>query len=66
MLKQAIFTVVGLLAISLTCAVSAEEFKAKCPVSGAAAKKESAVDYKGGKVYFCCDGCKRTFEQRAA
>jgi YHS domain-containing protein len=66
MMKKAIFSVVGLLAISLTCSVYAEEFKAKCPVSGAAAKKESSVDYKGGKVYFCCDGCPAKFTKDTA
>ena len=66
MMKKAISSVVGLLAIALTCSVYADEFKAKCPVSGAAAKKESAVDYKGGKLYFCCDGCPAAFKKDTA
>jgi YHS domain-containing protein len=33
----------------------------KCPVSGRAVKEASAVDYKGGKVYFCCDNCPKGF-----
>jgi len=33
----------------------------KCPVSGKPAVKTSAVDYNGGKVYFCCDNCPKAF-----
>lgn len=28
----------------------------------AAAKEATAVDYNGGKVFFCCDNCKSAFE----
>jgi hypothetical protein len=40
--------------------------KAKCPVSGKAASKDHAVDYKGGKVYLCCGGCPGAFEKDTA
>jgi len=43
-----------------------EEFKAKCPVSGGAAKKDHAVEYKGAKVYLCCDNCPKAFEKDTA
>jgi YHS domain-containing protein len=66
MMKRAIYHVVGLLVVCLACSAYADEFKAKCPVSGAPAKKESAVDYKGGKVYFCCDGCPASFKKDTA
>jgi YHS domain-containing protein len=33
----------------------------KCPVSNQKVKEASAVDYKGGKVYFCCDNCPKGF-----
>jgi hypothetical protein len=33
----------------------------KCPVSGKAASKDHAVDFDGGKVYFCCDDCPKEF-----
>jgi YHS domain-containing protein len=39
-----------------------EEFKATCPVSGKAAIEDSSVEYKGGKVYFCCEGCPDAFK----
>ena len=42
------------------------EFKATCPVSGKAAVKESSVDYKDAKVYFCCDGCPDAFKENTA
>ena len=34
-----------------------------CPVSGKACKTEFAADYKGAKVYFCCEGCIKKFQQ---
>jgi len=33
-----------------------------CPVMGGAINKTIFTDYKGKKVYFCCDGCKEKFE----
>ncbi len=54
----------------LTCAtVYAADVKLEgilCPVSGKAVKAESSVDYKGGKVYFCCDKCPAAFEKDTA
>ena len=35
---------------------------AKCPVAGTkAAKAESSADYRGAKVYFCCNNCPKAF-----
>ena len=39
---------------------------AKCPIAGGAANAETSVDYKGGKVYFCCGGCDKTFKENTA
>ena len=36
---------------------------AKCPVSGEAVSKDASVDYKGGKIYFCCNGCAAKFKK---
>ena len=45
---------------------AAEEVKLdgiKCVMNPkAAAKAASSVDYKGGKVYFCCDNCPKKFD----
>ena len=41
----------------------AGDFKANCPVSGAAAKEESKVVKDGKTVYFCCDNCPTKFEK---
>ena len=39
----------------------------KCVVAGtAAAKEENAVDYREGKVYFCCTNCPKKFEKDKA
>jgi YHS domain-containing protein len=44
-------------------AMSAEDKKVevKCPVSGQPINKEASVDYKDGKVYFCCENCPKAF-----
>lgn len=43
-----------------------EKFSAKCPVSGKDAIKTSSVDYKGAKVYFCCENCPAAFKKDTA
>lgn len=54
------------LAAALTVAARAGDKCGNCPVSGEAAKKEHAEDYKGKKVYFCCDGCPAAFKAEPA
>ena len=39
---------------------------AKCPVSGEAVSKDASIDYKGGKLYFCCKDCAATFAKDKA
>ena len=40
---------------------------AKCPVAGAkAAKEASSAEYRGAKVYFCCDNCPKAFAKDTA
>lgn len=39
----------------------AKAFKASCPVSGKPALEDKTADYKGGKVYFCCENCPKAF-----
>ncbi len=34
-----------------------------CPVMGGAVKKDIFVDYKGRRIYFCCNGCPDTFKK---
>lgn len=45
---------------------------ARCPVTGENVSKEAALDYKGGRIYFCCAACidkfkadKAKYESRA-
>lgn len=39
-----------------------ENVQTFCPVSGEKLeKKESFVDYEGRRVYFCCEGCTKSF-----
>jgi len=69
MLKNVMLTL-GL-TVAAFVAVSAnsqekKEFKADCPVSGKPAKESIHADYKGGKVYFCCDGCPGPFAKDTA
>lgn len=54
-----------LVALSMTAGhllnAADKEFKANCPVSGGPAKESSSLDYKGKKVYFCCNNCPKKF-----
>ena len=43
-----------------------KEFNHKCPVSGEAAKEDKTADYKGAKVYFCCENCPKAFAKDTA
>jgi hypothetical protein len=56
------------LVVCAAFSLQAEEKKAelKCPVSGAAAKMDHAVEHNGGKVYFCCDKCPEAFKADTA
>lgn len=59
---------ISLLAVTLCFALTtafAADVKldgVKCIVNGKAdAKADKTADYKGGKVYFCCDNCPKAF-----
>jgi YHS domain-containing protein len=48
-------------------AAEAEKFSAKCLVAGKPdAKEDKFAEYKGAKVYFCCDNCKGKFTEAPA
>lgn len=54
----------ALLVTTLALAAEAEKFSAKCVVAGKPdAKEDKFAEYKGGKVYFCCDNCKGKFAE---
>ena len=55
---------IAMLAATLYAADKLEGIK--CPVSGKAVKEDKTVDYKGGKVYFCCENCPKGFEKDTA
>lgn len=38
----------------------------KCPVSGAPAKADKTLAYKGASVQFCCDNCPKAFAANTA
>jgi len=68
-MKARFFAALGLAAL-LVATVMAEDKEVKldgikCPVSGKAATQNS-VDYKGGKVYFCCENCPKAFSKDSA
>ncbi len=49
---------------AVKAADEAKKFSAKCVVAGKPdAKEDKFAEYKGGKVYFCCDNCKAKFEK---
>lgn len=59
---------VALLAIGVIAAEEKKEekFAAKCPVSGKDAVETACVEYKGAKLYFCCEGCPDAFKSDTA
>ena len=65
-MKKMLVSVVAVVAICVSSAAKADDFKAKCPLSGGPAKKDCSVDYKSGKVYFCCGGCAAKFTKDTA
>jgi len=52
-----------LLVVSLSVSANAQQLPEglKCFVGGKPAKAEAAADYRGGKVYLCCNHCVETF-----
>jgi YHS domain-containing protein len=51
-------------AAALYCCAAAQAADApelKCPVSGHAVSKQQVAEHNGGKVYFCCDDCRKAF-----
>jgi YHS domain-containing protein len=52
---------------AVKAADEAKKFSAKCLVAGKPdAKEDKFSEYKGGKVYFCCDNCKGKFDKDPA
>ena len=67
-MKTRLLSLAALAAFLLVPVIHAEDkadTAGKCPVSGKAAAKDHAVDFEGGKVYFCCDNCPKAFERIA-
>jgi len=52
-----------LVAVSLSVSANAQQLPegTKCFVGGKPAKVEAVADYRGGKVFLCCDHCAETF-----
>ncbi len=46
-----------------TAAQAMEVEQTVCPVTGEKIDKNVFVEYKGKKVYFCMESCKKAFEQ---
>ena len=38
-----------------------ESVQKKCPVMGGDINKNIYTDYKGRRIYFCCESCKKSF-----
>lgn len=62
MLSVALFAAIIAVGQFVAVGDEKEEFSAKCVVSGAPAKEANSVDYKGKKVYFCCQNCPKAFK----
>lgn len=62
MSKKILLAAVAALAAVTMLTAEVDLTGAMCPIAGEQAMKGLAVDYKGGKVYFCCAGCPETFQ----
>ena len=64
-MKSRMLLGLGLAFLAVASLIAAEGVKlegVKCVVAGSkAASEKNAVDYKGGKVYFCCQNCPKAF-----
>jgi YHS domain-containing protein len=63
-LVLAMLSVASLIAVGSLVADDADKVdlsKIKCVVSGKAVNPDAAAEYKGGQVYFCCEGCPGAF-----
>ncbi len=69
-MKKFLFALVAVMAVVLLGVTpnlaGGKKVTCKCPVSGKDATEKSAVDYKGAKVYFCCDMCPGEFKANTA
>ena len=52
--------------LGVVTSLAADPPVATCPVSGGPISKEAAVDYRGGKLYFCCPICPAKFDENKA
>lgn len=71
MKTRSLICLLALVGLTVVASSRAEEEKdplagIKCPVSGKPAKADAAVDYKGGKVYMCCQNCPKAFAKNTA
>jgi hypothetical protein len=75
MKKLASFATVCALVVGMSFVVADESAKdankvdfkkIKCVVSGQPVKEASTREYKGAKVYFCCDNCPKKFDKEIA
>lgn len=68
MKARSLFTALASVAVLAVTLYAAEEIKLdgiKCVMNPkAAAKAEKTVDYKGGKLFFCCDNCPKGFAKK--
>ncbi len=58
-----LFIVFTFVAAGLTVSFAKENTQVKCPVMGGKINKDLYADYKGKRVYFCCEGCIEPFNK---
>ncbi len=64
MIQKTLLLAFAFLVLVADQTVGQELTDVKCIVSGEAAIADSAVDYRGGKVYLCCNHCVATFKEK--
>lgn len=62
-LRQLCLPMVATLATAvLVDALQAADPVATCPITGKPINKDVSIDYKGGKLFFCCPACVAKFQ----
>jgi YHS domain-containing protein len=65
-MKRCLTAIAAFAALLTVSVFAADEVKLdgiKCPLSGKPVKEDKTVDYKGAKVYFCCENCPKSFDK---
>jgi len=65
MIQKTLSLTIAFLLLAASQSVGQELTDVKCIVSGQAASVDTAAEYRGGKVYMCCNKCVAAFNEKS-